>query len=139
MSFKSIFCAAAGSIGGVVTYLIGGWSKDLVTLLVFMTIDFLTGILVACIFKTSQKTESGRLSSAVSFKGIIKKIVILLFVMVAHMLDGYLRTEFIRSGVIIGFMVNELISIIENASLMGVVSPVLNDAVDILKKEEKNE
>ena len=134
-----IICAAAGSIGSFLSYLVGGWSKDISILLGLMAIDFITGLIVALVFKNSKKTESGRLSSNVSFKGIMKKVVIMLFVMAGNMLDIYLGTAFIRSGVIIGFMVNELISIIENAALMGIVSPVLNDAIDILKKEEKNE
>lgn len=139
LKLKGFLCAAAGSIGSAMAYLIGGWSKDLITLLIFMAADFVTGIVVAFVFKNSKKTESGKLSSKVSFKGIAKKIVILIFVMIAHLLDLYLETGFIRSGVIVGFMVNELISIIENAALMGIVSPVLNEAIDIIKKEEKNE
>lgn len=126
-----------GTIGAGISALVGGWSKDLLCLVIFMAIDFFTGLLVAAVFKKSRKTSSGALSSDVTYKGIVKKICELLFVVVANALDTYLGVGFIRSGVIVGFMVNELISITENASLMGIVSPVITNAIDILRKEIK--
>lgn len=137
MNIKGIICTAAGTVGALITALMGPWSKELTVLTVFMATDLFTGLIVAAVFKKSKKTESGALNSKVTYKGILKKICELCFVVVANMLDIYLGTEFIRSGVIIGFIINELISIVENAALMGIVSPALNDAIDILKKEVK--
>ena len=137
MNIKTMICAFFGAIGAGITALMGGWSKDLLCLIIFMGIDFFTGLMVAAVFKNSKKTGSGALNSSVTYKGIVKKISELLFVVIANALDAYLGTDFIRSGVIVGFMVNELISIVENASLMGIVSPMITEAIDILKKEVK--
>lgn len=139
MTIKAILCTVAGAIGGFITYFIGGWTMDITTLCVFMAIDFLTGLMVAAVFHKSNKTQEGTLSSKVSFKGLCKKVVILLLVGVGHMLDLYLNINFIRAGVIIGFMVNELISIVENAGLMGITSPIITEAIEILKKKVDEE
>ena len=135
MTFKSLICAVAGAAGGIITYFIGGWTMDVITLFIFMLIDFLMGLIVAVVFHKSKKTENGALSSKESFKGLCKKVVIMLLVGVGHMLDLYMNINFIRSGVIIGFMVNELISIVENAGLMGITSPIISEAIEILKKK----
>lgn len=139
MTFKSILCATIGFVGGAITYFVGGWTMDIVTLCTFMAIDFITGLIVAAVFHKSGKTEQGTLSSKVSFKGLCKKFVILMLVGIGHMLDVYLGITFVRTGVIVGFMVNELISIVENAGLMGITSPIIEQAIDILKEriEEK--
>lgn len=137
MNIKNMICTVAGGVGAALAALVGGWSRDLITLIIFMAVDFFTGIMVAAIFKNSRKTGSGALSSSVTYKGIVKKICELLFVVIANALDIYLGVNFIRSGVIVGFMVNELISIVENAALMGIVSPIISDAIDILKREIK--
>lgn len=140
MSIKSIICAVAGTLGGFITHLVGGWTQDLKTLCFFMVIDFLTGLAVAAVFRKSNKTESGALSSKASLKGLCKKIMILAFVCIAHYLDSFMGTGFIRSGVIIGFIVNELISIVENAGLMGITAPVIEQAIEVLKKKvEEND
>ena len=135
MTIKTIICAIAGGVGGFITYLVGGWSMDLQTLCIFMAIDFITGLIVAAVFKKSGKTENGALSSKASFKGLCKKLMILLFVVIAHVLDVYLGINFLRSGVIVGFITNELISIAENAGLMGITVPVIEEAIEILRKK----
>ena len=58
----------------------------------------------------------------------------LMFVVTAHMLDGILGVNFIRGAVIVGFSVNELISIVENAGLMGITSPAIENALEVLKE-----
>lgn len=135
MNIKTLICTAAGGIAAFFGMLFGVWSKDLTVLTVFMGIDLLTGIIVAAVFKKSKKTESGALNSKVTYKGIVKKIYELCLVVIANMLDVYLGTVFIRNGVIYAFILNELLSITENAALMGIVSPQINDAIDILKKD----
>lgn len=139
MTMKNILCAAAGGIGGFITYLAGGWTNDLQTLFLFMVIDFFTGLLVAAVFKKSNKTESGAANSKACLRGLCKKIMMLIFVCIAYRLDVVMNVGFIRSGVIIGFLVNELISIIENAGLMGITVPVIEEAIDILKKKVEKE
>ena len=131
---KTEICALAGIIGGAVASALGGWDQSLITLVIFMAVDYITGLIVAGIFHRSGKTESGALSSNVGFKGLIKKGVMLLVVLVAARLDLLLGVAFVRDAVIIAFILNELISIVENAGLMGVpIPPVIKKAIDMLQ------
>lgn len=116
----------------------GGWSDALITLMIFMSVDYVTGLAVAGIFKKSKKSESGALESRTGFKGICRKGVALLIVLVATRLDVVMKTTYIKDAVIIAFIANESISIIENAGLMGIPIPsVITKAIDILKKESE--
>ena len=134
-----VFMGDTGSLflGGAVAALLGGWDGALATLLGFMAVDYVTGMLVAGVFHRSGKTSSGALSSNVGFRGLTKKGVMLLMVLVGARLDGFLGLRFIRDGVTIAFMANELLSILENAALMGVPVPqVLRQALDLLRQRE---
>ena len=135
MSIKGIFCTAAAALGGAVCYLVGGWQSDILTLLVLMALDFISGVIVAAVFKKSTKTKNGALSSKESFRGLCRKVEILFFVVAGNMLDIYFGTDFLRAAVIVGFMANELISIAENAALMGITSPAIENAIELLKKK----
>ena len=130
------FCASLGAIGGVIASAFGGWDAALSTLLIFMGIDYLTGLIVAGVFHRSQKTESGSLESRAGWKGLCRKGVTLLIVLVACRLDLLIDSNFIRDAVVIAFITNETISIIENAGLMGVPIPtVIVKAIEVLKKK----
>lgn len=132
---KTIY-TALGVFGGFVAALFGGWDAAIVTLLLFMAADYITGLIVAGVFHNSVKTESGALESGVGWKGLCRKCVTLLFVLVACRLDLLLGSTFIRDSVVIAFIANETISIIENAGLMGVpMPPVILQAVEVLKKK----
>ncbi|MBF1306162.1 MAG: phage holin family protein, partial [Oribacterium sinus] len=72
-----------GAIGGFIAMAFGGWSDALITLMIFMSVDYVTGLAVAGIFKKSKKSESGALESRAGFKGICRKGVALLIVLVA--------------------------------------------------------
>ena len=136
-NLKGIFCGAVGVAGGVIINLLGGWDNALAALFICIIIDYLTGLAVAGVFKKSPKTKNGALESRVGLKGLTRKIVMLFFVGVAHTLDILIGTDYIRYTVIIGFICNEVISLIENAGLMGVPIPkVLTKAIDVLKNEE---
>ena len=116
----------------------GGWSDALITLMIFMSVDYVTGLAVAGIFKKSKKSESGALESRAGFKGICRKGVALLIVLVATRLDVVMKTTYIKDAVIIAFIANESISIIENAGLMGIPIPdAITKAIGILKKESE--
>lgn len=139
---KSAICTTVGVVGSLVASLFGGWTASLTTLLLFMLIDYITGLVVAGVFHRSPKTETGALESRAGIKGLIRKFTMLLFVLVGHRLDVAVGTTYIRDAVCIAFMVNELLSIVENAGLMGVPIPaVITNAIDILSKkgEDKNE
>jgi len=128
---------AVGAMGALVASALGGWDTALAALSFFIATDYVAGLIVAGIFKTSPKSESGALDSRISFKGIIKKFMIFVMVAVAYQIDTILGKEFVRYGVMIAFMANELLSIVENAGLMGVYIPnTLRQAVDILRKKE---
>ena len=141
MNYKHLLCGAGAAIGGFLSYFFGGFTMDLLTLIIFMTIDFITGLIVAAFFGNSKKTKSGTLSSKEAFRGLSRKVTVLILVGVANMLDKYMGVNFVRGAVIVGFLVNELISILENAGLMGITSPAIEKALDILKEKinEKGE
>lgn len=132
----NVLYSLVGAIGGFVAMIFGGWSDALITLIVFMALDYVTGLIVAGIFKKSKKSENGALESRAGFKGLCRKGVALMIVLVAVRLDIIMHTTYIKDAVIIAFVANESISIIENAGLMGVPIPgVIAKAIDVLKKE----
>lgn len=126
-----------GAIGGALTSLFGGWDAALITLVVFMAIDYVTGIIVGGVFHKSPKTKSGALESKAGWKGLCRKGMTILIVLIACRLDLIMGTKFVRDAVIIAYIVNEAISIVENAGLMGLPVPaVITRAIDVLKKKE---
>ncbi len=136
-SFKIMLCTVLGMIGGFAAKLFGGWTEDIVTLVIFMSVDFIMGLVLAGVFKRSSKSRSGALDSRAGWKGLCKKCLTLSFVLVAHRLDLLLNTDYIRTATIIGFIVNETISIAENAGLMGLPLPLaVTKAIEILKNME---
>lgn len=134
---KNAICTAIGIAGSLVASIFGGWTASLTTLLIFMGIDYATGLIVAGVFHKSPKTETGTLESRAGFKGLIRKFMILLFVLIGYRLDVAVGTTYIRDAVCIAFIVNELLSIVENAGLMGIPIPaVITEAIDILKQKK---
>lgn len=122
------------AIGALITGIFGGWDSAMTTLLIFMCIDYLTGLIVAGIFHKSQKSENGALDSKAGFKGLCKKGIILLTVLVAVRLDIMLDTQYIKDATIMFWCANELISFLENAELMGLPIPkILRNALDIVQ------
>lgn len=132
---KEGICTGIGVVGGAIAAAFGGWDEALVTLIIFMVIDYLSGLVVAGVFHNSKKTETGTLESRAGWKGLCRKCVTLLFVLIAYRLDLAIGVDYIRNAVTIGFMANELISIVENTGLMGIPLPtVIQSAIDILTK-----
>lgn len=140
MQPKNVFTVFVGLVGAIFTSLFGGWSTGLSTLIMFMAIDYISGLIVAGVFKKSPKTKSGALNSKVGWKGLSKKGMTLLFVLIAYRLDLLIGTDYIRDAVIIGYCANELLSIVENAGIMGIpMLPVITKAIDILSTKEDKE
>ena len=134
------FMTMIGVIGGVIATAFGGWSTAMTTLLIFMGIDYITGLIVAGVFKESKKTATGALESYAGWKGLCRKGVTLLIVLVASRLDIVLGSTFVRDAVVIAFIANETISIVENAGLMGVPIPnVIIKAIDVLRSRAEEE
>ncbi len=137
---KTNLCATAGALGSIITYLFGGWTEGMQTLMVLMVIDYLTGWIVAAVFKQSKKTESGGLSSNIGFKGLCKKFVEWMIVAAMFRLDMLLGIKYLRDLCIIGFALNEVISITENVGLMGIpLPPVVTKAIAILNEKAGGE
>lgn len=133
---KNGLCTVIGTVGGFVASLFGGWGTALATLLIFMAVDYVTGLIVAGVFHKSQKTENGALESRAGWKGLCRKGTSLLVVLVAYRLDLVIGSNFVKDATIIAFIANETISIIENAGLMGAPIPaVIVKAIDVLKQK----
>lgn len=130
---KDILCTAVGVLGSGIASLFGGWDAAMATLIVFMAVDYVTGLIAAGVFHNSPKSSGGALESGAGWKGLCKKGVSLLIVLVACRLDLVIGSNFIRDAVVIAFIANETISIVENAGLMGVgiPEPILS-AIDVL-------
>ena len=137
---KETVSTVFGIAAGVVSWLAGGIDLPIVALIVCMAVDYLTGLIVAGVFHTSPKTAGGGLDSRVGWKGLARKFVTLLIVVVGNLADVLLGQCCIRDAVVIGFCANECISILENAGLMGIRVPrVLADALEKLNREEDHD
>ena len=139
-AFKFTIMTALGTIGGIISSIFGGWDAALTTLVIFMAVDYLTGLIVAGVFKKSQKTDIGGLQSRAGWVGLCRKGATLLIVLVAVRLDMAMGTTIIRDGVVIAYTLNETISITENLGLMGVpMPPIIKKAIDMLQKKSESE
>ena len=133
---KQMICTAIGAAGSFIASIFGGWDTALATLLIFMAVDYITGLLVAGVFHASPKSENGALESKAGFKGLIRKGLILVVILVACRMDMLLGVNYIRDAACIAFIVNELISMVENFGLMGVPFPEpIKEAIELLQKK----
>ena len=140
MTIKNIICTVLGVIGAAISNLFGGWDAALTTLIIFMAIDYASGIIVAGVFHKSSKSDTGGLNSHIGWQGICRKGITLAIVLIACRLDLLIGTSYIKDAVIIAFCANELISIVENAGLMGLPIPnVITKAIDVLKEKSNEE
>lgn len=138
---KVAICGGIGVVGSVIAEVFGGWDAAMITLVTLMIIDYIMGVLVAAVWHNSPKSETGTLESRAGWKGLCRKGVILLIVLIAARLDILLGTSnIVRNAAIIGYSANELISIVENAGLMGVPIPsIIQKAIDVLQKKAEGE
>lgn len=115
---------AITALGGWLGYFLGGMDGMLIALIVFMTLDYITGIMCAIVDK--------KLSSAVGFKGVFKKVLILMLVGIATILDKNVvgAGSTLRTAIIAFYLSNEGVSILENAAHLGL--PVPEKLKDIL-------
>lgn len=139
MKYK-IFTALALA-GSVLAELFGGWDMALETLLILMAADWITGgLLLPAVFGKSPKSPNGALESRAGWKGLCRKGMTLFYILIAARLDRLLGMDYIRNAVCIGFIANELLSIVENAGLMGVPLPaMIRKVIDILKENAEKE
>ena len=126
------------AVGGWLGYFLGGCDGLLVALVVFVTVDYLTGVMCAIEDKT--------LSSEVGFKGICRKVIIFMLVGIAHVLDLNVIASgsVLRTAVIFFYLSNEGVSLLENAAHLGLPIPeklkdVLEQLHDRAEKEKEEE
>jgi len=137
ITLKQPLLAAVGSFGAAVVGLFGGWDGALMTLLIFMSVDYISGLTVAGVFKRSNKTANGALESRAGMKGLCRKGMILFIVLIAARLDMLVNTTYIKDAVVIAFIANEGISILENGALMGIpINKRLQKALELLQQKE---
>lgn len=103
--------------------LFGGWDAALSALIICMAVDYISGSIVALVFHNSRKTASGCYNSAYGLKGLCKKALVLLLVIVAVQADSLMGVHYIRDAVCLGFCANEILSVVENLGLAGVPLP----------------
>lgn len=130
-------CAALGAVAGF----LGGWTPMLTILAAVMAVDYLTGLVIAAL-GMSPKTESGGLSSKAGFVGLAKKSFIIVIVFVATMLDKAIgNTAMVfQSMTTLYYIANESISILENASVLGVPFPEkIKEALEDMKQKSNKE
>ena len=122
------------AIGGYIGWFLGGFDGLLYALVAFVVIDYITGFMVGILEK--------KLSSNIGFKGIFKKVLIFTFVGIGHIVDIYIlqNGSAVRTAVIFFYLSNEGLSIIENATKIGLPVPEKLKAVfvELGKEEEKS-
>ena len=134
---KNYILPALSVGGGFLASLFGGWTAAMTTLVIFMGIDYITGLIVGGLFHKSPKTATGTLESRAGWKGLVKKLTSLAFVAIGHRLDLMTGVPFVKDAVCVFFICNEGLSIIENAGLMGVPLPgVIKKALSLLQDKD---
>ena len=129
-----IIDSIAGAIGAVLGFMYGEVTGLFWALIAFMALDYITGVIVAVIEK--------RLSTEVGFRGLAKKFLILVFVAVGHIADTYILggTPAAMSAVMLFYIANEGISIIENAAALGLPVPKkLTSIMEQIKNKSESE
>ena len=129
-----IIDSIAGAVGAVLGFMYGEGTGLFWALIAFMALDYITGVIVAVIEK--------RLSSEVGFRGLAKKFLILVFVAVGHIADTYILggTPAAMSAVMLFYIANEGISIIENAAALGLPVPKkLTNIMEQIKNKSESE
>jgi toxin secretion/phage lysis holin len=129
-------CSVAGA---VLAKALGGWDESLQVLITFMAVDYVLGIIIALVWKSSPKTEDGSFESNASLKGLFRKGGILAIVYMAVQIDMLAgNSSYIRNTVILFFIANEGFSIIENLGIMGLPMPeVIRNAFAAIKKQSE--
>lgn len=129
-----IIDSIAGAVGAVLGFMYGEVTGLFWALIAFMATDYITGVVVAAVNK--------QLSSEVGFRGLAKKLMVLVFVSLGHIADMYVLggTPVAMSAVMLFYIANEGLSIIENAGNLGLPVPKkLKDIMVQLKKESEEE
>lgn len=132
--------AGLAAVGAVVSQYMGGWDGLTKLLAIVMAIDYLTGVLCAAVWHKSPKSETGGYESRAGFKGLVRKGVIILVVVIAAELDKLTGTSAMRTATILFFLANDGMSILENLGIMGVpYPPALKNAFEVLRRKSTDD
>ena len=134
MRFDTIIKTVSGAIGAIIGFLFGEITGLFIAIIALMALDYVTGILCGIAAKA--------LSSEVGFKGLVKKLMVLVIIAVGHLVDTYIigTGSALMTAVILFFAANEGISIIENAAKLGMPVPKkLRDILEQLKEDDNND
>lgn len=122
-----------GFVGAFFTFAFGGWTQLLILLCIAMAIDYITG--VAAVIRTGS-----RLNSKIGFWGLTRKGLMLLVILLAHQIDQLIGTDVIKGGAMYFYLANELISITENYSRIGLPLPAkLREIIELVKKQAEDD
>lgn len=139
------FTELLAAIGGAIASFFTGLPAIIWVLIAVMSIDYATGIICGMMGK-SPNTENGGVSSKMAFKGLMKKMLIILVVLLAALLDKAVSMstgaafEAVAGATCLWFIASEGFSIIENAAAMGIPIPgVLKQALEIMRKKGEPE
>ncbi|MDY3619322.1 phage holin family protein [Agathobaculum sp.] len=136
MNVKNLVLAGLAMVGGTLAKLFGGWDAALQVLVGLMAADYITGVLVALFWQRSNKSDTGALDSKAGFRGICKKGMILLLVWLGVMLENATGAGVFRTMIVLFFIGNEGLSLLENIGLMGVPYPeFLRKALESMKQK----
>ena len=142
MTAKSIYyivLTAIAAAGTAIAEHMGGWDHLTALLAWVMAVDYLTGALCAAVWHRSPKTETGGYETRAGFKGLVRKGVIVLIVMIAAELDKLTNTTAMRTATILFFVANDGMSILENLGIMGVpYPPALKNAFEVLRRKSSD-
>lgn len=112
-----------GGVVSLITTLYGGFTMGVQVLLIFAICDWITGVFTSIVLGKSDKTVNGTYSSKVGFEGICRKVLMFIFVMLAHQVDLLVGTDYLKDAICIAFILNECYSMLENAKLWGLSIP----------------
>ena len=134
MRFDTIIKTTSGAVGAVIGFLYGEITGLFIAIIALMALDYVTGILCGIAAKA--------LSSEVGFRGLVKKLMVLVIIAVGHLIDTYIigTGSALMTAVILFFAANEGISILENAAKRGLPIPKkLKDILEQLRKDDDHD
>lgn len=133
----AIISAISGVIAGIGSAVIGSWKIALEVLCIGMALDYITGLIVAGVFHKSPKSPGGALESKAALKGLLRKMLVLIMVVLFHQLDRLTGKTFFRDGACWAFFTVEAISIVENVGLIYPLPAFITKGIDWLKRKDE--
>ena len=134
---KQFLLGLSAAAGGVLGWFFGPIDALFIALIVTCLVDYVTGVTCG-VLGVSEKTKSHGLSSKAGFTGIVKKVIIFLLVGMLHFVEEATHVP-IRDAAVMAFLVNELLSIVENCGLLGIPMPQkIKDMIEVLQNDNQS-